>query len=124
MNRVTIPSDPEVSALQRIPDKTYDLLAGDKFWGTHRGSPFPTVADAVQAELNEYKASEEEVMKLKKVMDVSEEGDPDAVSGALTDNTAKLSSAIRSALTPVHCSISLPPFFPLPSSLSLLLSPS
>ncbi len=96
MNRVTIPksttSEPEITALQRVPDKTYDLLAGDKFWGQHRGSPFPTVADAVQSELNEYRASEEEVMKLKKVMDVSSE-DQDA--GMLSDNTAKLSSAIR-----------------------------
>jgi hypothetical protein len=95
LNRVTVPSEPEVAALQRVPDKTYDLSMGDKFWNTHRGSPFPTVADAVQAELNEYKASEEEVLKLKKVMDVSEDTDPDTVSGALTDNTAKLSSAIR-----------------------------
>ena len=92
---MTVPSEPEVAALQRPPDKTYDLLAGDKFWNMHRGSPFPTVADAVQVELNEYKVSEEEVLKLKKVMDVSEDTDPDAVSGALTDNTAKLSSAIR-----------------------------
>ena len=31
-------------------------------------SPFPTVADAVQAEVNDYKTSEEEVMRLKTVM--------------------------------------------------------
>ena len=58
-------------------------------------SPFPTVADAVQGELNDYKTSEEEVMRLKSVMGVSEEDDPDVVAGALTDSTAKLTSAIR-----------------------------
>ncbi len=53
------------------------------------------MADAVQGELDEYKRSEEEVLKLKSVMGVSEEEDPDVVAGALTDNTAKLTSAIR-----------------------------
>ncbi len=53
------------------------------------------MADAVQGELDEYKKSEEEVLKLKSVMGVSEEDDPDVVAGALTDNTAKLTSAIR-----------------------------
>ena len=53
------------------------------------------MADAVQQELNEYKTLEEEVMRLKTVMGVSDEDDPDMVSGALTDNTAKLTSAIR-----------------------------
>ena len=31
-------------------------------------SPFPTVAEAIQKELDEYKTSEEEVKKLKNVM--------------------------------------------------------
>ena len=53
------------------------------------------MAEAVQGELNEYKASEEEVMRLKSVMGVSEDDDPDVISGALSDNTAKLTSAIR-----------------------------
>lgn len=37
-------------------------------WLTLSPSPFPTVADAVQTEVNDYKASEEEVMRLKSVM--------------------------------------------------------
>ena len=98
------PETPTASASLRgggggAPDKTYDLAAaGDKFWGSHRGSPFPTVADAVQQELSEYRASEEEVMKLKQVMNVSTEdgsGDSEMAAGSLSDNTAKLSSAIR-----------------------------
>ena len=114
LNRVTIPtSEPEAPSLRREPEKTYDLLPGDKFWTSHRGSPFPEVADAVQKELEEYKKMEAEVMKLKDVM--GENGDdPDmGASGDLTDHTAKLSSAIR-WLT-LHPS-------PSPSFLSSLLS--
>ena len=58
------------------------------------------MAEAVQGELNEYKASEEEVMRLKSVMGVSEDDDPDVISGALSDNTAKLTSAIRYVCMP------------------------
>ncbi len=49
----------------------------------------------MQTEVSEYKASEEEVMRLKSVMGVSEDDDPDVISGAMTEKTAKLSSAIR-----------------------------
>ena len=96
LNRITIPSaEPEAPSLRREPEKTYDLLPGDKFWARHRGSPFPEVADAVQKELEEYKKMEAEVMKLKDVMGENAD-DPDmAASGDLTDHTAKLSSAIR-----------------------------
>ena len=31
-------------------------------------SPFPTVADAIQVEVNEYKTSEEKLMRLKAAM--------------------------------------------------------
>ena len=34
-------------------------------------SPFPTVADAIQSELEEYKQSEEEVKRLKTAMVVT-----------------------------------------------------
>lgn len=97
MNRVTIPSaNSEGLPPGRAQDnKTYELQHGDRFWCSHRGSPFPEVADAVQSELAEYKTMEEEMMKLKNVMGVSDDDDPDTVSGALTDNTAKLTSAIR-----------------------------
>ena len=62
------------------------------------------MAEAVQGELNEYKASEEEVKRLRSVMGVSEDDDPDVVSGALSDNTAKLTSAIRYH---ARCSVSM-----------------
>lgn len=98
LNRVTLPKTSPGEGGASLPEteKVYDLLVGDKFWQTHRGSPFPNVAEAVQGELNEYKASEEEVKRLRSVMGVSEDDDPDVVSGALSDNTAKLTSAISS----------------------------
>lgn len=95
LNRVTIPPSTEPGQASLEQEKTYDLASSDNFWISHKGSPFPTVADAVQGELDEYKKSEGEVLKLKSVMGVSEEDDPDVVAGALTDNTAKLTSAIR-----------------------------
>ena len=93
LNRVTILTNSDVgsASFQSPSDKKYDLHPGDKFWKTHRGSPFPEVADAVQSDLAEYKTMEDKMMNLKTVMGMSSEEDPDT----LTDNTAKLTSAIR-----------------------------
>lgn len=100
LNRITLPSDPtpEGATSAKPPNKTFDLLISDRFWQLHRGSPFPTVADAIQAEVNDYKASEEKLMRLKAAMtSPDEEGiDTDAATGTLADNTAKLTSAISS----------------------------
>ena len=66
LNRVTLPlaADTPGAAVT----KSYDLHATDKFWNSHRGSPFPTVADAVQTEVNEYRTREEEVTRLRSAM--------------------------------------------------------
>ncbi|XP_065920578.1 sec1 family domain-containing protein 1-like [Dysidea avara] len=72
LNRVSL--QPEVSELDsstRGPAKSYDLPCSDKFWQFHRGSPIPSVADAVQSELEQYKQSEEEVKRLKDAMVLS-----------------------------------------------------
>ena len=45
-----------------------DLTPTDKFWCSHRGSPFPTVAESFQEEFEDYKASEGEVKRLKESM--------------------------------------------------------
>ena len=39
-----------------------------RFWYTHRGSPFPSVADSVQNEVSEYKSKEEEITRLRTAM--------------------------------------------------------
>jgi hypothetical protein len=97
LNRVTVTEEGEGAHSSKPPvKKTYDLSQTDKFWSMHKGSPFPTVADSVQGELEEYKQSEGEVTRLKTAMGVSEDDDPDVVEGGLADNTARLTSAVSS----------------------------
>ncbi|XP_077992869.1 sec1 family domain-containing protein 1-like [Glandiceps talaboti] len=74
--------------------KTYDLNPKDKFWGQHKGSPFPMVAEAVQSELESYRASEDEVKRLKSAMGL--EGEDDSAISMLSDNTARITSAVSS----------------------------
>uniref|UniRef100_A0A667YLP0 Sec1 family domain-containing protein 1 n=1 Tax=Myripristis murdjan TaxID=586833 RepID=A0A667YLP0_9TELE len=74
--------------------KTYDLTAADKFWQKHKGSPFPEVAESVQEELDTYRAQEDEVKRLKSIMGL--EGEDEGAISMLSDNTAKLTSAVSS----------------------------
>lgn len=75
--------------------KVFDLNPSDKFWQQHKGSPFPQVAEAVQEELESYRASEEEVKRLKTEMGL-DNNVPDETITLLSDNTAKLTSAVSS----------------------------
>ncbi|KAH7980281.1 hypothetical protein HPB49_014462 [Dermacentor silvarum] len=61
----------------------------------HKGSPFPTVAEAVQEELEAYRAQEDEVKKLKAAMGLEGDRTDEAIT-MLSDNTAKLTSAVSS----------------------------
>ncbi|XP_061676539.1 sec1 family domain-containing protein 1 [Syngnathoides biaculeatus] len=74
--------------------RTYDLTAADKFWQRHKGSPFPEVAESVQEELDTYRAQEDEVKRLKSIMGL--EGEDEGAISMLSDNTAKLTSAVSS----------------------------
>ncbi|XP_040917164.1 sec1 family domain-containing protein 1 isoform X2 [Toxotes jaculatrix] len=74
--------------------KTYDLTGADKFWQKHKGSPFPEVAESVQEELDTYRAQEDEVKRLKSIMGL--EGEDEGAISMLSDNTAKLTSAVSS----------------------------
>uniref|UniRef100_A0A1A8KDF3 Sec1 family domain-containing protein 1 n=2 Tax=Nothobranchius kuhntae TaxID=321403 RepID=A0A1A8KDF3_NOTKU len=74
--------------------KTYDLTAADSFWQKHKGSPFPEVAESVQEELDAYRAQEDEVKRLKSIMGL--EGEDEGAISMLSDNTAKLTSAVSS----------------------------
>ncbi|XP_072221356.1 sec1 family domain-containing protein 1 [Leuresthes tenuis] len=74
--------------------KIYDLTAADKFWQKHKGSPFPEVAESVQEELDTYRAQEDEVKRLKSIMGL--EGEDEGAISMLSDNTAKLTSAVSS----------------------------
>ncbi|MED6291042.1 Sec1 domain containing protein 1 [Characodon lateralis] len=74
--------------------KMYDLTAADKFWQKHKGSPFPEVAESVQEELDAYRAQEDEVKRLKSIMGL--DGEDEGAISMLSDNTAKLTSAVSS----------------------------
>jgi hypothetical protein len=52
----------------KVKTRACDLDSRDRFWMTHKGSPFPTVAEAIQEELEQYRSSEEDVKRLKASM--------------------------------------------------------
>ena len=59
----------EASSRQVPKKRVYDMDdRRDYFWGLHRGSPFPVVAEAIQTELEDYRKSEDEVKRLKTSM--------------------------------------------------------
>lgn len=78
----------------RTKKKAYDMNTKDKFWMAQKGSPFPTVAEAVQEELDAYRTEEDEVKKLKAAMGL--EGEDVSAISMLSDSTAKLTSAVSS----------------------------
>lgn len=78
----------------KVKTRACDLDSRDRFWMSHKGSPFPTVAEAIQEELEQYRSSEEEVKRLKASMGIDNECD--AAFSMVTDNTARLSSAVNS----------------------------
>lgn len=78
----------------RSKQKTCELDSKDKFWTSHKGSPFPNVAEAIQEELEQYRSSEEEVKKLKSSMGIDNESE--GAVAMVTDNTAKITSAVQS----------------------------
>ncbi|XP_029454859.1 sec1 family domain-containing protein 1 isoform X2 [Rhinatrema bivittatum] len=100
LNRVNLEesSGPESSPAGARPKKknikSYDLTAADKFWQKYKGSPFPEVAESVQQELESYRAQEDEVKRLKSIMGL--EGEDEGAISMLSDNTAKLTSAVSS----------------------------
>merc|ERR1719209_1557329 len=89
-NRVT------VSGGEGKKDKVYELDQKDNFWMEHKGSPFPQVAEAIQEALEEIKAKQEDIQRMKSDLGLSENSEAEvALSGlSLSDNTAKLTTAI------------------------------
>uniref|UniRef100_A0A5F8G4T2 Sec1 family domain containing 1 n=1 Tax=Monodelphis domestica TaxID=13616 RepID=A0A5F8G4T2_MONDO len=89
-----VENSPAGARPKRKNKKSYDLTAVDKFWQKHKGSPFPEVAESVQQELESYRAQEDEVKRLKSIMGL--EGEDEGAISMLSDNTAKLTSAVSS----------------------------
>lgn len=56
LNRITIESPAEEGNPSKVPmKKGYDLTTNDFFWAKNAGSPFPQVAEDIDAELTKYK---------------------------------------------------------------------
>ncbi|KAK4886254.1 hypothetical protein RN001_002525 [Aquatica leii] len=93
LNRVIV-EESATSGGTRAKSRPCELNSNDKFWSTHKGSPFPTVAEAIQEELEDYKLSEDEVKKLKSSMGIDNESD--VALSIVSDNTARITSAVNS----------------------------
>ncbi|KAG5675546.1 hypothetical protein PVAND_005442 [Polypedilum vanderplanki] len=94
-NRIIIEETPDTATGGvRRKSKPCDLDSKDSFWGTHKGSPFPTVAEAIQEELESYKSSEDEIKNLKSAMGI--DGDSEVAYSMVNDNTARLTNAVNS----------------------------
>ncbi|XP_055637438.1 protein sly1 homolog [Toxorhynchites rutilus septentrionalis] len=96
LNRVIVEDDNDKSSVTGAKSKmkACDLDSRDKFWGSHKGSPFPTVAEAIQEELEQYRSSEDEIKKLKSTMGI--DGESDVAFSMVNDNTARLTNAVNS----------------------------
>lgn len=98
LNRVVVEDNDHAGEMSRggakPKSKACDLDTKDKFWRTHKGSPFPTVAEAIQEELEQYRSSEDEIKKLKTSMGI--DGDNEIAYSMVNDNTEKLTNAVNS----------------------------
>lgn len=98
LNRVAVDDDDNKEkshgGAKRKHKNSYDLDAHDKFWKTHKGSPFPTVAEAIQEELEQYRNSEDEIKQLKSTMGI--DGENEMAFSMVNDNTERLTNAVNS----------------------------
>lgn len=98
LNRVAIEDDEadkgHGGTKRKNNKNSYDLDANDKFWKTHKGSPFPTVAEAIQEELEQYRNSEEEIKQLKSSMGI--DGENEIAYSMVNDTTERLTNAVNS----------------------------
>lgn len=95
LNRIMVEEDSDKSTGgARRKTKSFDLDNRDKFWTSHKGSPFPTVAEAIQEELESYRSSEDEIKKLKSNMGI--DGENEVAYSMVNDNTARLTNAVNS----------------------------
>ncbi|KAL7291506.1 protein sly1 homolog [Trichogramma pretiosum] len=96
LNRLVVEESIGKSASGGARSKTRacELDDSDKFWASHKGSPFPTVAEAIQEQLEQYRSHEQQVKRLKSTMGIDNESD-EAIS-MMTDTTAKLTNAVNS----------------------------
>ncbi|KAN0063034.1 Vesicle trafficking between the ER and Golgi [Thecaphora frezii] len=85
LNRVTVVSSEKGVSSKR----TYDLDSKDFFWTKNSATPFPQVAEDIDAELNRYKSDAAEITRSTGISSMDEVGQLDASS-----NAAHLKAAI------------------------------
>lgn len=61
LNRITLDTDEQDSG--KATTKSYDLTSNDFFWQRNAGTPFPQVAEDIDAELTRYKEDASEITK-------------------------------------------------------------
>ncbi|KAJ2950086.1 hypothetical protein O0L34_g11427 [Tuta absoluta] len=96
LNRAVVPENVGAAPIpgQKSKTRVCDLDSRDPLWTEHKGSPFPTVAEAIQEDLDKYRSSEAEVKKLKSSMGLDAESD--LALSMVSDNTQRLTSAVNS----------------------------
>lgn len=95
LNRVVVPDDDSQGVGgAKAKMKSCELDSKDRFWISHKGSPFPTVAEAIQEELEQYRTSEDEIKKLKTSMGI--DGENEVAFNMVNDNTTRLTNAVNS----------------------------
>ncbi|KAK0531392.1 Vesicle trafficking between the ER and Golgi [Tilletia horrida] len=87
LNRVTV--DTPEPTKGTITKRAYDLSAQDFFWAKNAATPFPQVAEDIDAELNRYKANAAEITRSTGISSMDEVGQLD-----LSSNAAHLKAAI------------------------------
>ncbi|CAJ0580394.1 unnamed protein product, partial [Mesorhabditis spiculigera] len=68
----------------------------DRIWSSHKGSPFPLVAEAIQSDLEHYRTQKEEVEKMRNAMGIEGSEMEAAMSSLIIDTTSKLGSTVTS----------------------------
>ncbi|GAA98105.1 uncharacterized protein L969DRAFT_102218 [Mixia osmundae IAM 14324] len=86
LNRVTV----EALEAGRSQKRTYDLDTKDFFWERNAGSPFPQVAEEIDAELTKYKADAADITRTTGIGDLTDVSQID-----MTSNAAHLKAAIE-----------------------------
>eukprot|EP00741_Cyanophora_paradoxa_P022802 tig00021518_g22023.t1 len=99
LNRVTVQvaDSKDADGTEKMSAKTYDLDPADSFWAANAGSPFPKVAEEVEAALQQYKADVEALNRKTGAQAApapAAEGAPAPKDDSLS--TAGLASAIES----------------------------
>jgi len=93
LNRVTITETPPAPSTEgarpRVKSRDCDLDDADTFWRAHKGLPFPSVAENIQAELEDYRGKEDDIKRMKHEMGLG--GDEAALMGGMINDNTQVS---------------------------------